>query len=1081
MVSQRVVYPDADVTGDWQQNAPLGIDGATYTRPEILGTDTASYLQQDGNANATQGNALQLPSIDNPPAEIELIGTNATGYTASATTTLAVPLPTETIVAGDLIEIVVSTQEDTGNDPGDPTAPGGWTKRYGIYYAAAWKPHLTKFYKIAAGGESGNITITWGTAVYHQGISQVWRGVNQSTPYDVSSPPPSAIGSTGTDPNPPAVTAVTDGAVLTVNCLGNKTGGTPQANVSAGYSETINRSVTDERAFVCCHKQVSAGSTDPGSYSWAVQNWTAASDVLKPEGGSVTAVVIAAVADGTATTELAGSDCKIAANDEIQRITNVSQTGTFTLTFDGQTTAAIQDDASANDIQTALEALSNITTSDVSVDGGALDVAPVDVTFIGAYANTNVAQMTSSADAADLTIETIIVGSTATNFSLETSINVPRSGGSNEPQVHVWSLELTSYVAGKSISVTVADHSALTTWAAVLFILQDVNATTPLEGFGTEDVGSGTTADYGAITPSSEGARILAICAKALTTGYYAGPPPPIVPPAIPSQYLDLVDAIADAATLSVFISAPVDDVAQNPGDSIWSGSSEKWATGLASVKPLVALTSGLDTWEVLDADETTWLEVAGAAGQMYEVAELDLADIPAGAVITSAVIEFAHSSSVRNPLRATLVGITAGDDIVAATEHQIGYIPEPLNQIQQVVTPAWMELSDGSSLFEFSRLGIALISTQAHPQLDTHKVYWARGRIDYEEGGPVVDTVTAPTTAGTLVSWTYSSASGLAQTHWQVMVIQGASGDPATATTPANPLNPSAGEIVYDSGQTAGASTRDLSIPAPLTRGTLTYAVRSWARLPSGLSVVSAWKTAQSDITGTPATGPTNSTEPAFDADTGYTTLDVTAPASVSRAWLIRSTDAGSTWALTEESPHTVTASTSNDLLDRRTPLNADVEWQVSFDDGAMKETSAPVDVGTGSVNTAADHWFLMCPTQSALDQPIEVSGVNIQERQRSIVAEQSGGSIIASSPRLGDRITLDIRTRSASERLAVDALLDVDAVLRLVDILGREWMVRPIGDRAHQLQRWKPLAAENTGLRDAHVRTVELAEVVG
>lgn len=69
--------------------------------------------------------------------------------------------------------------------------------------------------------------------------------------------------------------------------------------------------------------------------------------------------------------------------------------GTFTLTYSGQTTAAIAYNASAAAVQSALEALSNLVPGDVTVTGA----GPYTVTFRAALGN--VAQMT--ADATGLT------------------------------------------------------------------------------------------------------------------------------------------------------------------------------------------------------------------------------------------------------------------------------------------------------------------------------------------------------------------------------------------------------------------------------------------------------------------------------------------------------------------------------------------------------------------------------------------------------------------------------------------------------------------------------------------------------
>ena len=87
-----------------------------------------------------------------------------------------------------------------------------------------------------------------------------------------------------------------------------------------------------------------------------------------------------------------------AAQNEKQTITitGTPTGGTFTLTYSGQTTAAIAYNASATDIQTALEALSNIASGDVACTGGALPGAAVVVEFTGDLANTDVDLMTAT-------------------------------------------------------------------------------------------------------------------------------------------------------------------------------------------------------------------------------------------------------------------------------------------------------------------------------------------------------------------------------------------------------------------------------------------------------------------------------------------------------------------------------------------------------------------------------------------------------------------------------------------------------------------------------------------------------------
>lgn len=86
--------------------------------------------------------------------------------------------------------------------------------------------------------------------------------------------------------------------------------------------------------------------------------------------------------------------------NEVQIVTLANATGgTFTLTYAGQTTSALNYNATASAVQTALRALSTIGAGNVTVSGSG--GGPYTVTFTGALANTNVAALT--ADGTSLT------------------------------------------------------------------------------------------------------------------------------------------------------------------------------------------------------------------------------------------------------------------------------------------------------------------------------------------------------------------------------------------------------------------------------------------------------------------------------------------------------------------------------------------------------------------------------------------------------------------------------------------------------------------------------------------------------
>jgi hypothetical protein len=84
--------------------------------------------------------------------------------------------------------------------------------------------------------------------------------------------------------------------------------------------------------------------------------------------------------------------------DEIQllKITGAPTGGTFTLTFGAQTTSAIPYNATAAQVQTALDALSSITAGKVACSGGPLPSKPVRIHFISTLGGANQAAITTN-------------------------------------------------------------------------------------------------------------------------------------------------------------------------------------------------------------------------------------------------------------------------------------------------------------------------------------------------------------------------------------------------------------------------------------------------------------------------------------------------------------------------------------------------------------------------------------------------------------------------------------------------------------------------------------------------------------
>lgn len=109
--------------------------------------------------------------------------------------------------------------------------------------------------------------------------------------------------------------------------------------------------------------------------------------------------------------------------NEVQTVTITGgpTSGTFTLTFAGQTTAALQFNATAQQVQTALRALSTIGSGNVNVAGSA--GGPYSVTFVGDLSSLNVAAMTATASLSGgstpgVTVSTPTTGDPGTGLKL---------------------------------------------------------------------------------------------------------------------------------------------------------------------------------------------------------------------------------------------------------------------------------------------------------------------------------------------------------------------------------------------------------------------------------------------------------------------------------------------------------------------------------------------------------------------------------------------------------------------------------------------------------------------------------------
>lgn len=222
------------------------------------------------------------------------VGFTGTPYSATGATTRNIVLPTG-IVAGDFIIIWSSTQDSAS--PGAPTAPG-FTQRWSLGHASAFRPLITCLYKVAVGTESGTtVTLTWGSSLDNSLVCGVFRGVNLVTPFDATQTGPT----NGTsNPDPAAITTVTDNAWVLVVAAANRPGGLSTPTISDFYTTGFTQ-VPDERGLVVTYRERAvAAAGDPTAWAWTpLDHHTTVTDALRPAPSTI-ASAGAAVAAGVA-------------------------------------------------------------------------------------------------------------------------------------------------------------------------------------------------------------------------------------------------------------------------------------------------------------------------------------------------------------------------------------------------------------------------------------------------------------------------------------------------------------------------------------------------------------------------------------------------------------------------------------------------------------------------------------------------------------------------------------------------------------------------------------------------------------
>jgi hypothetical protein len=184
--------------------------------------------------------------------------------------------------AGDLV-IAISTNSRTSN----LTGPRALTAYAALVdeYSSACNFHVD--YKLMGGTPDTSVEIALSGSNSHASswVVFVFRGVDQTTPFDVATP--TANGSGTTDANPPTITPATTGAMIVASGGG---GGTA---ISSTYTQggDLTNFFTERRfdnngdtVIGAGLKAWTGGAFDPAAFSGSggVQGWWAATFALRP-------------------------------------------------------------------------------------------------------------------------------------------------------------------------------------------------------------------------------------------------------------------------------------------------------------------------------------------------------------------------------------------------------------------------------------------------------------------------------------------------------------------------------------------------------------------------------------------------------------------------------------------------------------------------------------------------------------------------------------------------------------------------------------------------------------------------------
>jgi len=189
----------------------------------------------------------------------------------TSSTTLTVTLPTTQ--QGDVCYFVFSTNQTIGGST--HTASAGWDE---LSTRVSGTRRTTVFRKVMGASPDTSVTGTTSTSTNsRRGIVYCLRGNDTTTSEDATTT--STAYTTSTNPNPPSITTVTNGAWVlaiastTVNMTAEPSGYTNPAYTGTSGGTSVG---------VSSIEKATAGAEDPGTYTAASGTWAAFTVAVRP-------------------------------------------------------------------------------------------------------------------------------------------------------------------------------------------------------------------------------------------------------------------------------------------------------------------------------------------------------------------------------------------------------------------------------------------------------------------------------------------------------------------------------------------------------------------------------------------------------------------------------------------------------------------------------------------------------------------------------------------------------------------------------------------------------------------------------